>query len=264
MASGRKPGPIDGSDTAPRAGGLLALDVADLPGPAGYIRISDWYNAYSVGASQSRRSGSTAATTSAATAAKLDVNPNRAVQDAALERLASRSEDFTFSGRTLRFIRGEDWKAIAPSQRYQRISWVEGQNLIKVMMAASALAPAQKAALQNAAELLHDPRHGPIENGLALLRQLPVASSRESDTGAAITPSQLRKITQEVHWIEIRLVDESNNPVVGEPYVITTPDNTDVPGFTDGDGFARLDAIVAGQCKVCFPKLDRNAWSKTG
>jgi len=62
-------------------------------------------------------------------------------------------------------------------------------------------------------------------------------------------------------WIEIKLVDEDNNPVPGEAYRITLPDGQTVAeGTLDDKGFARVDGIDPGTCKITFPELDQDAW----
>lgn len=64
-------------------------------------------------------------------------------------------------------------------------------------------------------------------------------------------------------WIEIELVDEEDQPVPGEPYEITLPDGESVAsGTLDEKGFARVEGIEPGTCKVTFPKLDKEAWEK--
>ena len=72
-------------------------------------------------------------------------------------------------------------------------------------------------------------------------------------------PSQEKK-----GWIEIVLVDEDNNPVPGETYQITLPDGATVAaGTLDDKGFARLEGIDSGTCKITFPELDKDAWDKS-
>lgn len=63
-------------------------------------------------------------------------------------------------------------------------------------------------------------------------------------------------------WIEIELVDEEDDPVPGEKYKITLPDDSVAEGTLDNNGFARVDGINPGTCKVTFPKLDKDAWEK--
>jgi len=63
-------------------------------------------------------------------------------------------------------------------------------------------------------------------------------------------------------WIEIELVDEEKNPVAGEKYEIELPDGKIAKGTLDNKGYARVEGFESGNCKVSFPKLDKEAWSK--
>ena len=64
-------------------------------------------------------------------------------------------------------------------------------------------------------------------------------------------------------WIEIELVDEDDNPIPGERYKVTLPDGRTVAeGTLDENGFARVDGIDPGTCKITFPRLDKDAWKK--
>ncbi len=64
-------------------------------------------------------------------------------------------------------------------------------------------------------------------------------------------------------WIEIELVDEENNPVPGEKYKVILPDGKTVAeGTLDEKGFARVEGIDPGSCKITFPNLDKDAWEK--
>ncbi len=64
-------------------------------------------------------------------------------------------------------------------------------------------------------------------------------------------------------WIEIKLVDEDGSPVAGERYRVTLPDgSTLAEGTLDEKGFARVSNIDPGNCKVTFPELDGEVWSK--
>jgi len=67
---------------------------------------------------------------------------------------------------------------------------------------------------------------------------------------------------QEKGWIEIRLVDENNDPVPGERYMIELPNGKFAEGSLDQNGFARVNGVKPGTCKVTFPKLDKDAWEK--
>lgn len=63
-------------------------------------------------------------------------------------------------------------------------------------------------------------------------------------------------------WIEIEMVDEADEPVAGMVYRITLPDDTVADGTLDENGFARVEGIVPGTCRVSFPDLDQEAWEK--
>ena len=80
---------------------------------------------------------------------------------------------------------------------------------------------------------------------------------------AAETHSETSEEAQEEKsWIEIKLVDENNDPVPGERYRVETPDGKISEGTLDQNGFARVNHIKPGTCKVTFPKLDKDAWEK--
>lgn len=62
-------------------------------------------------------------------------------------------------------------------------------------------------------------------------------------------------------WIEIELVDEDGNPVPGERYEVIAPDGQTVArGTLDSSGFARVEGLDPGECRVVFPELDEEAW----
>lgn len=67
---------------------------------------------------------------------------------------------------------------------------------------------------------------------------------------------------EEMTWIEIELVDQEGKPVPGEAYKIVTSDNKTKGGRLNDKGFARVEPVKKGDCKVSFPNLDKRAWSK--
>ena len=59
------------------------------------------------------------------------------------------------------------------------------------------------------------------------------------------------------------MVDEDNQPVPGIAYRVTLPDGETVAeGTLDEKGFARVDGIDPGTCKITFPPLDKDAWER--
>jgi hypothetical protein len=64
-----------------------------------------------------------------------------------------------------------------------------------------------------------------------------------------------------LHWIEILLVGEDDQPIPGARYQIELPDGRVRAGRLGADGLARVDGIEKpGDCKVTFPDLDQDAW----
>jgi type VI secretion system secreted protein VgrG len=99
----------------------------------------------------------------------------------------------------------------------------------------------------------------------------PTYKNQRRETPPALVPSY----TQPSHnpntppnkkkksWIELELLDQDGNPVVGERYRVTLPDGkTLAEGTTNDKGFARVSNIDPGNCKITFPKLDKSAWKK--
>ncbi len=63
----------------------------------------------------------------------------------------------------------------------------------------------------------------------------------------------------QLHWIEIALVDDDGNPMVGEPYELQLGENEPIAGLLDGRGRARHDGIEPGSYHVTFLNLEDRA-----
>ena len=61
-------------------------------------------------------------------------------------------------------------------------------------------------------------------------------------------------------WVEVQILDMENKPVPGVCYEIRLPGGRVVNGYTDSKGLARYDRILPGQCEICLPDFDRDAW----
>ncbi len=82
--------------------------------------------------------------------------------------------------------------------------------------------------------------------------------------GAASGQDGAEQTQEELTWIEIEMVDESDAPVPGVAYSIELPDGSVAEGTLDDKGQARVEQFIkgSGQCKVTFPDLDKEAWEK--
>jgi hypothetical protein len=76
------------------------------------------------------------------------------------------------------------------------------------------------------------------------------------------TEEEKEEKKEELSWIEIEMVGEDDEPIPGEKYKITLPDDSVAEGTLDEKGFARVEGFEKGTCKVCFPDLDKEAWEK--
>ena len=93
--------------------------------------------------------------------------------------------------------------------------------------------------------------------------QVEKQEGKYGDPSASETPhKQDDEDDSKTSWIEIELVDEDDQPVPGEKYKVTLPDESVATGTLDGNGFARIDGIEPGTCQVTFPTLDKDAWEK--
>ena len=124
--------------------------------------------------------------------------------------------------------------------------------------AGSAVAPAGATKAEDADKT--DP--GEVEKIKAQQRQ--TKSGKYGSTKApAHKPPKDKEEKKKKSWIEIELVDDDGEPVPGEPYRVTLPDGQTVAeGTLDQKGFARVDGIDPGSCKITFPNLERDAWHR--
>lgn len=67
---------------------------------------------------------------------------------------------------------------------------------------------------------------------------------------------------EDTTWIELELVGEDGVAVADEEFLVVTADGEELRGKTDANGLARLEGIADGDCSICFPALDRDAWDK--
>lgn len=89
------------------------------------------------------------------------------------------------------------------------------------------------------------------------------AEIASASAAAAGPPTQ--QVGTGTHWIEIELVDEAEQPVVGEPYEIKLPNGKEVTGGLDGRGQVRVTGIdQPGSCQIKFPNLDQDTWHRWG
>jgi hypothetical protein len=124
--------------------------------------------------------------------------------------------------------------------------------------AGSAVAPADPKKAEDADKA--DP--GEVEKVKAEQRQTKSGKYGSTPVEPHKPPKTKDEKEKKKAWIEIELVDDEDKPVPGESYKITLPDDTVAEGTLDEKGFARVDGIEPGTCKITFPDLDKNAWKR--
>jgi type VI secretion system secreted protein VgrG len=87
-------------------------------------------------------------------------------------------------------------------------------------------------------------------------------ATKQADQLSSVQVKPYKPDPAKKSWIEIKMVDEDNNPVPGAHYQVTLPDGTVADGTLDDKGFSRVDGIDPGTCQITFPELDQEAWDK--
>jgi hypothetical protein len=186
-------------------------------------------------------------------------NPVQRASEAVIRILEVGNRPHTVGGTMYRIVRAEQWRKLRDDGGFQIVPVAEARQVMAQLAAAPSTPQPQRAAWEKAVEFLPQHSGGRYESGLLLLRIVPRRNFKSPTAEAAITPSQLAKMVQK-HWVAIELVDEDGNGVEGIAYSIITPDNLEYTGMTDANGLARIDNIPAGQCKISFPELDKDAY----
>jgi len=96
------------------------------------------------------------------------------------------------------------------------------------------------------------------------------ATAQPQSTYAETAPAQpavagppTQNVGTGTHWLEIEMVDEAEQPVVGERYTIRLPDAKEVSGGLDDKGRVRITGIQKpGSWQIRFPNLDMDAWHR--
>ena len=83
------------------------------------------------------------------------------------------------------------------------------------------------------------------------------------ELAVAEAPEDLAGHEVETSWIEVELVDEAGQPVVGEVVQVTGPDGEVICQRPTGtDGIVHVLVPTSGTCKISFLNLDAEAWEK--
>lgn len=96
-------------------------------------------------------------------------------------------------------------------------------------------------------------------------RDRPGGIDAEAGLAPHKPPATPREQQQKTSWIEIELTDKQGRPIAGEAYRIELSDGATVAeGTLDEKGFARVEGIDPGICRIGFPKLGDDVWARGG
>ena len=59
-------------------------------------------------------------------------------------------------------------------------------------------------------------------------------------------------------WIEIELIDENDNPIANEDYVLYLPNGEVRKGKLDANGYKKEENIPPGKCQLEFSNYEGN------
>lgn len=184
-----------------------------------------------------------------------------------LRRLRTTSHSFHFRNERYRVVEALQWAGLRGSddECWQVLPQQESQALLTALTRWTALSVDEQQALGEAVDRVPEawrPQR-PVP-GMLLLRIVPVVTLFKSvDDGRAATPSQLagRSTEEELHWVQIELIDAEDQPVPGELYRIELPGGELREGRLDTEGRAYIGGLKqGGTCKVCFPDIDSKEW----
>jgi hypothetical protein len=76
-----------------------------------------------------------------------------------------------------------------------------------------------------------------------------------------VQPCPFQQPAKKDHWLQIELVGDDDRPIPWEAYIVELPSGQRIRGYLDENGIGRLEQLQeAGSCRVCFPRLDQDAW----
>lgn len=195
-------------------------------------------------------------------------SPQVRTENAIIDAVQTTLKSAAAGGFRYRLVRAARWPGLGGSGRYEIVRSDEARQILRNLAVHSRTLPAAKVALNEASDLLAGIHHPPGDSGLLLLRIHHARSRVGANREPALTPSQLARLRappdepEQDHWISIELRWSDGTCVQGERYEITTPDGRKFEGVTNEYGRARIEGIEsAGQCKIVFPRLDRDFWA---
>jgi N-acetylmuramoyl-L-alanine amidase len=90
------------------------------------------------------------------------------------------------------------------------------------------------------------------------------AASAPASPPKAATPARRPPTTRALSDISIETVDASGKPIADIRCLVLPPDGLERTVVTDQDGFAMVDRLPPGNCKIRLPDVDGPSWQASG
>lgn len=87
-------------------------------------------------------------------------------------------------------------------------------------------------------------------------------AKKDKPEAAEAEPPPEETVVKTTDWIEIVLVDETGKPLKDQRYRLTLADGSVKEGKLDANGSVRHDSIPPGFCKLVFPDIDKESWTR--
>lgn len=232
-----------------RAYALLSSD--SVPATLGNHEVLRWFEARlgrdSTGADAS---GLVLVELCSGGAAAAGAQPSMAPADRVVKELAAQiGVDLNYAGTSYRLATVESRSSHSSLVSYETLSTREAAQVLDAMAAQPAQDERRRALLQEARELAQDRPREPAS--LVMLRRTRQLALTDASS-QTLTPSQLRKAAA-TDWLEIRLIDDTGQPIANEPFEVRLPDGSTQQGTLDENGMAYVSGFPPGTCEVSFP-----------
>jgi hypothetical protein len=157
-------------------------------------------------------------------------------------------------GRQYKLVAGDDLDGTDDRNSYEVVPRADATRVLDHMGKEPGIAADLAALLGKARDqLTRDWRPPLAPDGLILLRRSAVNRSYSSDSGPALTPSQMRKLASK-DWIEIEVVDQDGEPY-SPHYRLELADQSVREGELDDEGSVGVYEIESGNCKVVLGEV---------
>jgi hypothetical protein len=155
-----------------------------------------------------------------------------------------------YSGRQYKLVVDTQLAKLPGRDSYQVARQDEARQVLDGLAKQAGTQADLRALLAEARASISNDWRSPLQpDGLVLLRKTISAQAQAPDSGPALTPSQIKKLTTKTDWIEIEVVDQDGEPYTGS-YKIELPSGTASDGNFNPEGFLGDYDLDSGNCNL--------------